>query len=142
MSIALAAYTALIPVGKETASALVIDVEGGEDVLAGRVAVAVGECAQLLQALGHRPCKAVLTRHIREQDYVARRLLLVAAVCAAQLLHLFLQQTELVTAGGVTRELCYNSCGKYDNIRCHTLDQSHRLHGSTAAAIKQPSRGS
>ena len=68
--------------------ALVVDVEGGKGVLAGGVAVAVGERAQLLQPFGHRAREPVLARHVREQDDIARRLQLVAAVRAPQLLHL------------------------------------------------------
>ena len=66
----------------------VIDVEGGERVLAGCVAVAVRQGAQLLQALGDRAGEAVLARHVCVQQDVLWRLPLVAAVGAPQLLHL------------------------------------------------------
>ncbi len=66
----------------------VIDVEGGEGVLAGSVAVAVRQRSQLLQALGDRGREAVLARHVRVQQDVLGRLALVAAVGAPQLLHL------------------------------------------------------
>ena len=48
----------------------------------------MGERAQLLQPFGHRAREPVLARHVREQDDIARRLQLVAAVRAPQLLHL------------------------------------------------------
>ena len=72
-------------------ASLVVHIEGGQGVLAGGVAVAVRQRAQLLQALGDRGGEAVLARHVRVQQDVLGRLPLVAAVGAPQLLHLQLR---------------------------------------------------
>ena len=66
----------------------IINVEGGEGVLAGSMAVPMRQRAQLLQALGDGARKAVLPRDVSVQQHVLGRLALVAAVGAPQLLHL------------------------------------------------------
>lgn len=67
----------------------IVHIKGREGVLAGSMAVAMREGAQLLKALRNCAGKAVLPGHVRVQQDVLGRLPLVAAVGAPQLLHLW-----------------------------------------------------
>lgn len=73
----------------------IVHIEGGEGVLAGRMAVPMSQRTELLQALCHSRGKAVLPRHVCMQEHILGRLALVAAVRAPQLLHLRSQRQGL-----------------------------------------------